>query len=314
MAISARSIISRDVMVANSVRARADLHQVTSLRDLLVSIVGRECNNRVFAELGPIGAPTGPIRSNGDNSWLLPTRIGHVGVSRQALEWIPLPFATLRVVVEYVGLRVNEPNEKYDDPYLICAVTTLNPNASGVDEQVKVIKVGHLNDVDEGRIFARTITMWDGQLIAATGIQISALGMDFDSGDPDDVKEEVEASIKEAVAEGSAAIGQAFGVGADEARMIAGNDVVTWAARIFSVGIVEVLGLGDDRIGEYHLPIRLGALEGLKRNQGYENAKQITGDMEYTHALPLVSQDGNYTAYFRVETQTIPPIEVTPMG
>lgn len=104
-------------------------------------------------------------------------RIG-IGRTQQAIT--PYPEVTYAPIVEYIGMMVGDPNEEYDDPYLIITVMTLNPLGKGGDETVRVVKIGPLEDVDSGGAeYGETQTLWEDQIIGGTGIQVVVAAFDY---------------------------------------------------------------------------------------------------------------------------------------
>lgn len=132
---------------------------------------------------------------------------------------------------------------------------------------------------------------------------------DYDLGDPDDVREEIETKIKEYVAEGTKAIATALGAGAAEADQIAGSEVVDVLAHIFSLGFVALLGLGDDEIGRGNIEVGMRELVRLSKQENVDKAMKTTpAGKKYTHSVDLKSRNGHYRAYFRIRAQEIPAV------
>ncbi|MBB4912718.1 hypothetical protein [Actinophytocola algeriensis] len=312
MTASLRAMMARDVSSTTSrLRQRLNEHGTDSVRALIASIVAtEEHRNNYCAEFGPLGAVTQPVTPVADG-FQLPTVSGRILIRSGG--WQPHPEVTYVPIVEYIGLQVIEPNETYDDPYVIFSVTTLNPNHTGDDDLAAVAKIGPLDDIAEDAVVPDTITIWEDRIVAGTGIKVTAAVFDQDLGDPDEVREKIEEKVKEYARKGASAIATAFGAGGDEAGQIAGSELVTWGARIISLGIVELFGLGDDVIGRDSKEIGLAELVRLHDQAAFDAAVKIgPGGMKYTHTLEAKG-DGHYIVYFRVRSAKVGPIEPPPM-
>lgn len=307
----ARAAISEDPLSDSpSIRDHLAAHRVSSVRSLRASVVAHAAYRQCYGRFGPLGRAARPILKGGDE-YTLTTELGRIRVLNDG--FIPWPEVTFGSIVEYVGLRIIEPNETFDDPYTIFSVFTLNPMNRGVDELVSAKKIGPRDDVAEGRDLADTHTIWGGQIIGGTGIKIAIISYDHDMGDPDHVRATIEEKIKEYAKEATEAIVTAFGAGSDEAEEIAGSEIVTWIARLASLGIVELLGLGDDEIGRDTRDIGTRELARLSTQEGYDAAVKFTPDgIEYTHKSDILSKNGHYVVYYRVRTTQIPPTPPPP--
>ncbi len=313
MPIQTRAVFGEDPLT-NSLQARAhlDAHRVSSIRNLQASVAAYRSHRACYGRFGPLGRITQSPTRTGDE-FSLATELGRIRVLNNGFTaW---PEVTYGPIVEYAGLRIVEPNEQWDDPYTIFSVFTLNPMNRGVDELVSVKKIGPRKDLAEGVDFRDTHTVWgNGQVIGGTGIKIAIVAYDQDLGDPDDVRAAIEEKVKEYAREATEAIAVAFGAGSEEAEKIAGSELVTWAARLVSIGIVELLDLGDDEIGHHTRDFGLRELAELGTQDGYDAAVKFTpGGIEYTHQADLKSKNGHYIVYYRVRTVQIPATPAPPV-
>lgn len=322
MTISMASILAHDpVTQTPGIRQRAVIHQVKTLRRLAYSIVAREAYQRCYASVGPLGEVVGPPVSAGDEFRLntaagrirvLSAPIGAVspGITFQGIT--AYPEVTYQPKLEYVGLRINEPNEIYDDPYVIVCAVTLNPMGSG-DQLVSVKKIGPYEDLEEAHDYGDTTTVWEGQLIGGTGLKVLIYAVDHDSGDSDDVRDAIEEKLREYVKKGVEAVAAAFGAGGSETDKIAGSDLVTWGARLASLGLVEVFDLGDDEIGRTQVELLMKEIIFLSDQANVDAVKKVSPDgLIYTHPVELRSREGRYTIYMRASCMEIPPIPPGP--
>lgn len=308
MSISVRSILSLEAQSGPiNIKDRARKHGVKSLRALLASTVARHHHRTLYGKFGPLGKQTGPITLSSD-AWVMPTE---VGVVKSALTLESSAEVTYAAIVEYIAVRVDRPNETYDDPYVIVSVTTLNPNHRGADELVALRKIGPLEDVLPHKIYSDTTTIWEDRIAGGTGIKVTIAAWDYDSGSPGEVRRKIEKKLKEFAEKGSDAIAAAYGEGDDKAEEIAGSAETTWALRLLSLGIVELFGLADDQIGRVNVDVPLSEIRKLSTQEGYNARRIIQDGLEFTHKVSVEGKGGRYTVWFRVRGFKIPPILIT---
>jgi hypothetical protein len=282
-----------------SVRSRCTKYGAKSVRELAASIIAKKHHRDLFGVWGLLGASVTPGVVSADGGYTQEYEGGRIDVLDHDPH-APKGTSYLKAIVEYIGLRVNEPNETYDDPYIIFSVVNLNPDRLGQDNLEKVIKVGPLDDIDEGVVIGAPQTVWEGR-VPGTGITVTAGAFDYDMGDPDDVKEEIETKLREYIQNALSAIGQAYGAGEEEAEAVLGSDIATWALGIFSLGITEILDLGDDYIGAKTQEIVPNTLRRLVNEADYQASLTTTTEgYTYNYKLDIASREGDYSVYFRV--------------
>jgi hypothetical protein len=315
MATSLRETLTKDTLSSGpSMRARCDAYGATSLRQLAAGVVSRDYHRRVYGDFGVLGAATGSITPV-DGGYTQDFLNGQIQVLGTELR--PSAEVQWDCLVEYVGIRCDEPNEQGfgsdgDEPYVIFTVVSLNPSYTGEDELVAVHKIGPLSGVREGDVIGDTQSMSEG-IVAGTGLKIKIGVYESDEGDSDDVREEIEAKIKEYAGKAVSALTAAYGAGDAEATNLAGSELVTWGARILSLGIVELLGLGDDPIGENAADIPLSKIREYDNDAGFQaSLTRTTEGLLYNYKLPVSSDEGEYSVYFRVRSRKIGPIEKLP--
>ncbi|MFD0364084.1 hypothetical protein ACFQZZ_21780 [Nocardia sp. GCM10030253] len=279
------------------------------MRALLASVAAHEHHRALYGKFGPLGKSIGPIGLS-DGAWVMPTEVGLVVA--QLGNWDCSAYVTHVAKVEYLAVRVDRPNETYDDPYIIFGVTTLNPNHRGVDELVAVRKIGPLDDVSRRKVYSETTTIWEDRIVSGTGIQINIGAWDYDLGSPGEVRKAIEKKAKEYAEKGAKAIGAAFRSGEKEADLIVDSEIGNLALQLLSLGLVEVFDLGDDRIGQVNVDVPLSEIKALSTQEGY-NARRIIADgLEFTHKVSVESEEGRYTVWFRVMGREVPPIPCDP--
>lgn len=305
------SLLKRDIVSEGpSLRKRCADYGVMSIRALVASILAREYHYRLYGVYGELGEPISPIQ---------PIDAGYsqdyVGGRINILDnnnFLPTAEVTCGGKVEYVGFRCNEPNESVDEPYIIFSVVSLNPHFDGRDSLVAVNKIGPLDNVREGNVVGDVQTVWQGR-VPGTGLKIALGVFEHDLGDPDDVREEIETKLREYAQKAASAIAQAYGAGTVEAEQIAGSEIVTWAVRILSLGITEILDLGDDEIGRQSEEVPQPIIRKYS-NQDEYSASLLRNDegLVYNYKKEVVSDEGNYSIYFRVSGFEIGPITRPP--
>jgi hypothetical protein len=303
----------------NSLRSRIEAYEVHSVRELIASITAKKRHFDLFGNFGLLGAPL----SNGvvatENGYRQEFDFGSIDVIMDPLNPPGTKTRTevwMGAEVRYIGLRCNEPNEVYDDPYVIFTVINVNPHQDGRDNLEKVVKIGPLDDIDEGVVIGDPQTVWDGR-VAGSGLGIGALVVEHDSGDPDAVREEVASKIREYVQEGAAMIAQAFGAGAAEARDISDIEPVNWVSDAIAFLSVGILDLGDDEIGKKTLEIWPATLRRLADGEEFQRSLTTTTEgYTYNHKIDVSSNKGDYSVYCLVRpwkiTVEIPDVEPPP--
>ena len=308
--IALSSLLKRDLVSnAPSLKSRCADHSVKSVRALAASILAREHHHRLYGVYGELGVPINPIQAiNGGYSQ------DYMGGRINILDdrsWEPTAEVTYGGLVEYVGFRCNEPNESVDEPYIIFSVFNLNPHFDARDSLEAVIKIGPVKNVRDGEVVGDVQTVWQGR-VPGTGLKIAIGVFEHDWGDPDDVREEIEAKIKEYAQKAASAIAQAYGAGSAEAEQIAGSEAITWVARLITLGIVEIFDPGDDEIGKKTIEIPQPIVRKFVNQEEYSASLQRDDDLVYNYRLEVDSDEGNYSVYFRVRGFEIGPISRPP--
>jgi hypothetical protein len=261
---------------------------------------------------GELGAPLGPVEAT-EGGYSQGYTGGRINILHDDDDnFTPTAEVTFGGKVEYVGFRCNEPNESVDEPYIVFSVVSLNPHFDGRDSLVAVHKIGPVENVKEGDVVGDVQTVWQGR-VPGTGLKVAVGVFEHDLGDPDDVREEIETKVKEYAQKAASAIAQAYGAGAVEAEQIAGNEIVTWVARIASLGIVEILDLGDDEIGKQTAEVPQPTVIKYSNQEEYSASLQRNDEgLVYNYKLEAVSDEGNYSIYFRVSGFSMGPVSRTP--
>lgn len=312
-----RPLLARDRRGGGaSLRGRCAAHETSDVRSLMASIVCDEHHHACYGQVGVLGAPVGPLTRAADG-WEREYLGGGITVQGDGLT----PSAVVRYdcLVEYVGLRNNEPNESAligtgdgDEPYVVVAVTTLDPGYDGVDRLAAVTRIGPLSEVHDGDVVGGTASVWQG-IVAGTGLQLAVAVFEHDSGDPAEVEEAIEKAIVEAAKEGAAVVGAAFGAGGEEAERIAGSKLVTFLAEAVSLTVVHVLDLGDDKVGEAFAEVPLSRIRELTTDEAFSASLETNAEgLRFNHRVECRGGEGEYSVYLRVRGRAIPPIPALP--
>lgn len=285
-------------------------HGVKSVRMLAASIAAHSYHRKHYNKYGLLGAASGPIVTNA-GGYQLNTDLGFVSVQLQ--DFKPSGMITHVISVQFVGLQINETNETYDEPYIVMGIVTLAPEFSDNDELDKLVSSKLIqvpgDDHSADYVFADTQTIWrKGQLIGGTGIKVIVFAYEEDSGDPEEVAEAINSYLRQKAQQGAQAIGQAYGVGA-EATAIENSPEFQWFLTIVSLGLAG--WIGDDEVGyaSREIPVsEIKSIAAIPSDQFPASLKTGPNGIKYTHSLPVGSNDGKYTVYFRVSAAEVPPI------
>lgn len=151
------------------------------------------------------------------------------------------------------------------------------------------------------------MTIYHGPVAGVTGILIGAAVFEHDHGDPKVVRGAINDALLKVAGEAGSAIGSAVGAGAAAGDAFAKSDITKWRARVLSVGIVDALGLADDKIGYKTIEVSPSRIETLV-NQTTFNASLVrdvlpdgkTFNFPANYEQLIEGGDAKYQVYFRV--------------
>lgn len=188
---------------------------------------------------GPIGLPFGVLQDAGPPGAYVKD---YTGGTIQLADFSDGPQGKqgYRADITFVGFRVSDTNDtSSDEPYFILGVTGSNTDANvNMRTNIAVASVKSGNNV----ILQQTIAT-----AAQPPFTLSVVGMDHDSGDPDEAAGKVEQSLKDAAAKITLAlpligIPPAVGAYATTFLSIFGD----WIGK----GLSALFGMGDDVVGQ----------------------------------------------------------------
>ena len=295
-----------------SVATLAHEREVQSVRQLVADRRIADHHRRWYGNLGHFGKPVGTV-TEVEGGYRREFEAGALQVMETdglrpsaVAQWAPL--------VEYVGLRCNEPNESSDEPYVIFSVIALNPEFDAVDKLLTVKKIGPIPNVVDGEVVPDVLTVWDG-ISGGNGLKIAIGVFEEDEGDPEDVRAKIEEKLREYAKQGAAAIAQAYGAGAAQGEQVAENEAFNWGLRLLSLGLVDLLGLGDDEIGSVNVEVPLSRIQKVDNEHVeafHQSLQRTTEGVVYTDKVDVSSDEGGYSVYFRIRSRKIGPIDTVP--
>ena len=204
-----------------------------------------------------------------------------------------------------------------DEPYLIISVISINPNFAGEDELVTT-KIVRADNIHAGDMFAVGQTIGSAKIVAGDGLRVHMALFEHEHGSPEDVRKQIEDTIREAVKKAAQTLTTLADVPlAGSLGEVASNPIVIALTEGLSALITPLLA--DDQIGgEKVLPLKASQLVDLALDetkpesvQGFQKSlmttPEIGPDIEFN--FPADHEDrrwlfegggGSYKVYLKV--------------
>lgn len=243
---------------------------VSSLRDALAASNIRDHHRRLGGVWGDLGAPVGNLQANTGSGYSQNYQLGVI--TTQDFDKVPVGSRRIAAHITLAGIRCfGTAGAGSDELYAIISVTNINPNYSGTDQLVTTMRTPIQEGVQPGSVAFRAITVTGPVAAGApggaigfpgTGLRIHVALFEHDNGDPDKLRDDIQAALEDAARKGSAALAGAAASG-DQSLGGAAQDFVNlniggfkpfkWALGAVSNVLAGVLG--DDLIGEYEFVV-----------------------------------------------------------
>ena len=321
MTISLKSIATATAQeVSNlnttSLKSLLAYYGANSILTLDASQKMRAFYKNVGRDYGFLGAEKDLVINKGSNVVSRKYALGETTIRTQGKDDSVEGTITTGVQIYFTGLKCFEKSDKKilgknksDEPYVIISVIRLNPILQAEkDELVKTIKIGPFGKVTSGKVIDVPQVIYAGAVPGNAGIFVSATVFENDKGNPEEVRKAIEAKIQEYAAQAAAAIATALGAGQAGAGDFGKNKVAEFAAYILSLGIVSLLGLGDDEIGTHNFRCTPTEVIALKEQTYFDNSLHsgiTTTPFNYPKnpAEIIVKPEGKgkYQVYFEVK-------------
>jgi hypothetical protein len=243
---------------------------VSSLRDALAAYNIQEHYRRLGGVWGDLGAPVGGLQTNTGSGYSQTYQLGVI--TAQDFDKVPIGSRRIGAQVTLAGIRCfGTAGAGSDELYAIISITNINPNNSGTDQLVATMRTPIQEGVKPGSAVFRGITL-TGPATAGTpggaigfpgtGLRIHVALFEHDNGDPDELRDDIQAALEDAAKKGSAALAGASasndqslgGMAQDFVNLdIGGFKPFKWALGAVSGVLADILG--DDLIGEYEFVV-----------------------------------------------------------
>jgi hypothetical protein len=221
----------------------------------------RDFHRRTGADYGPLGVPLGGLTLAADGSFQQNYQLGNVRVAD--LEGAPTGQTTTvaEVTLSAVKCFGTQDSDGSDSPYAVISLVDVNPNHASSDQLVKTLRTDILNDVhahphDPDALF-KMQTLGEADP-SGGGITIHVALWDHESGNADDIRDQIQSALEDAVKQSATALASAAGV--DDPAVTSGTigDILEFEVagikpfHILTLGIAGAIAnaLADDLIGE----------------------------------------------------------------
>ncbi|MGB9929603.1 MAG: hypothetical protein ACPK85_14575 [Methanosarcina sp.] len=211
--------------------------------------------------LGPLGPPVGgliPSNESVQQNYLLGSiRLNNIDGTLEA-------FTSYDVEVKLSAVKcfgTEDPSEN-DETFLVISLISINPNSYGVDELVHTMRTEIASNVQGGKVIFKEKTIGTLRAFPGGGIKIYVAIFDHENGDPDDLRNDINAVLEDSAKKGAQLIA---GAAANGNQQLAGavGDVTEFEVggvkpfKLLTLGLADLLAdaLSDDLIDEHEFII-----------------------------------------------------------
>ncbi|MEZ4869323.1 MAG: hypothetical protein R3C14_48825 [Caldilineaceae bacterium] len=255
---SIKELVHSEVPGQASISIRSLLHNygVGSLVGLIAAHdIDVAYRTRAYDRFGPLGEPIGGVFSQDGRTYKRDFQLGSI---IKPLGEDCKGSTKYKVYAQIAGIRcygTDDPGGT-DEPYLVATLININP-MKGEDQTINTKLFGPFQ-TRAGQTFCKAESLGEGEIPAGTGIRIHMALFDKEGGNHEEVREDVEEYIREAVKTGAVAIATAVGAGdINTASSVAGDALNSKPARWITAGLSHAVAdiWADDFLGEkvYHI-------------------------------------------------------------
>ncbi|NUW34582.1 hypothetical protein HTZ77_24550 [Nonomuraea sp. SMC257] len=275
---------------ARQLAASLDVSAPFSLRNVLSHAVINRAWQHNGGRLGPLGLPTSEVQSvNGGIKQFF--QGGEIAIIAQELKVTQTRVSTIR----FKGIHCfgTSAGPGADEPYVVCAVYA--PHKRERAQVIKIPMSGSYENFSSGTQQADVIDVWHRE--PPTDVAVACYLMEHDSGDEEEVKNNIKTAVEKGITTVEAAIAAVGG------PFSLPEEWISMLTVPMSAGITALLGLGDDVIGFQTLDFKFVELNQLAETP---LPPHNFGAISFTHETPLITDGGaSYKCYFEVYTEIV---------
>lgn len=263
-----------------SIRSLVQRYGVNTVRGLIAGHdIEKTYRQTLMERFGPMGEPTGEISPQPDGAFSRDYQLGFI-VKPLGEDCKAFTRYTVDVQLACIRCFATDDPGGTDEPYVIATLVNLNP-MKGEDQHIVTKMFGPFS-VRGGQTFCKALTIGEGVIPAGTGLRVHIALFDEEGGNHEEVREDVEEYIKEAVKTGAVAVAAAVGVGdVNTASTVAGDALNSNIGRAITGGLSHLVAdiWSDDFLGEKTYIINASDIKKVSTQEGL-NASLVRGDAE----------------------------------
>jgi hypothetical protein len=281
----------------------------------------KDFHRRTGADYGPLGVLIGDV-VNSDGTATQNTQLGQITLADN-------PNAEPQGQVQYAGLVTlsavrcfgTQDKDGSDSTYAVISLISVDPNNAGSDELVKTTRTEIVDNVHAGTTLFKMRPLGPAVSLTGAGLLVHVALWDHESGNADDIKNQIESALEDGVKQGATALAAA--ASADDPSVSAGTigKITDFEVagikpfRVLTLGIAGLIAnaLADDLIGEqsFFIPaanIREWADDQSKFNASVRKDPDLPFDVElnwpptFDDEKDFIFTDGQgtYKVYFLI--------------
>jgi len=291
---------------------------VHSLRDAFAAEAIRDFHRHTGGIFGPFGPFAGTIGRNSDGSYTQGFQIGEVNLAN--LDAPPQGFTEYKAEVTLAAVHCfgTQDPDGSDSPYVVVSLISVDPNGVGTDQLVSTIHTPIQNDVPAGATILKNITLGQAHAFPGSGLNIHVAVWDHESGNVDDITNEIHQALNDAANEGAQALAGAAAAGDPQTTAGTVGDVTQF--EIAGVRPFDVLTLGaakliaqafaDDLVAEHTFEVPAGNIIDLADPAKFAESLSWTSPLDADVRFNLGDDflfggNGSYKVYLTVKGITI---------
>lgn len=243
---------------------------VSSLVEAYAAYLADDLHLRCGGVFGDLGAPIGAVEMQPNGDAIQKFQLGRINIPSAALlrplDIAPAAIGATRTIAAQVELQgvhcfgTEDPGGS-DEVFAIISVYSINPNGIGEDKLVSTFRTNIQENVNPGLNILTGYTVSGGNAVvfSGSGLRIHVLLMEHEYGDPDELKERIQAALEAGARKGAEMLAKQplAGVGGAAQDFI---DLDIGGFKPFKAllgGVSSVLAdwLGDDLIGGHEFVI-----------------------------------------------------------
>ncbi|ANK90592.1 hypothetical protein AMK01_CH01084 [Rhizobium sp. N6212] len=311
-------------------KSLASLSHKYGRKSLSYSVAEHYIRDRYRIQGGKFGqlGESGEVQHDPERGYWMDTQLGTLTLHTLSGECEPLRYYTSTITLSGIHCFAAQ-DDVTDELFAVISLINVNPTASGVDQLVKTFRTP-IVEIESGETAFQNVTLGNVPLVG-TGIRVHISLWDHESGDADEIRDQIAAVIEDAAKKGQQAIvGGALG---SDAAVTAGKvgDVTEFEIggvkpfHILSLGIAGLIAnaLADDLLGDNTFWVPAQNLKNFADPNLYANSIRydpaMGGDIPLNWPPPGIEKPFNkkgalYKAFFKITTtESVTPCD-PPLG